>query len=148
LGDEKVMEFSVGGPMSRHDAGVWLGNRIEDYKKNNESEMFAVLEKRSGTLIGYCCLTLFPDIDGVPEVEVGYRLIPAVWGNGYATEAARAVRDHAFTDLGVTRLIAMIEPNNKRSIRVAEKLGMKYEKEVMLEGYDHPDNLYSMVKQE
>ncbi len=89
-----------------------------------------------------------PDIDGVAEFEIGYRLIRSVWGNGYATEAAIAVRDHAFTVLNLTRLVALIEPVNNRSIRVAEKLGMKYEKDVFLPDYDHADHLYSMRKPE
>ena len=65
--------------------------------------------------------------------------MPNSWGYGYATEAARAVRDYAFSELNLNRLVALIEPVNQRSIRVAEKLGMRYEKDVMLEGYDYPD---------
>jgi hypothetical protein len=95
-------------------------------------------------VIGYCGLFYFPDIDGQPEIEIGYRLARSAWGHGYATEAALSVRDFAVTTLGIKRLIAMIDPSNLASIRVAEKLGMRYEKEVMLEGYTHPDHIYAM----
>jgi RimJ/RimL family protein N-acetyltransferase len=77
-------------------------------------------------------------------VELGYRLARSAWGKGYATEATIAVRDHAFTSLGMKRLIAIIDPSNLASVRVAEKLGMRFESEVMLEGYTHPDHVYAL----
>jgi RimJ/RimL family protein N-acetyltransferase len=83
-----------------------------------------------------------PDVAGRQEVEIGYRLARSAWRQGYATEAARAVRDYAFFTLGIRRLIALIDPENLASVRVAEKIGMRYEKEVMLEGYEHPDHVY------
>ena len=70
------------------------------------------------------------------------------WGRGYATEAAQAVRDYAFNRLRLPRLIAMIDPQNIASIRVAEKLGMYYEKDVMFEGYTHPDRVYAIEGEE
>jgi RimJ/RimL family protein N-acetyltransferase len=93
-------------------------------------------------VIGYCGLFAFPDINGRPEIEIGYRLERAAWGNGYATEAACAVRDYAFAILQIPRLIALIDPANVASIRVAEKIGMRYEQEVLLPGYTHPDHVY------
>jgi RimJ/RimL family protein N-acetyltransferase len=86
----------------------------------------------------------FPDIAGRPEIELGYRLARLAWGRGYATEAAHAVRDLAFTTLGLKRLIAMIDPANGASIRVAEKIGMQYEKDIVFGGYNHPDRIYSI----
>ena len=58
------------------------------------------------------------------EVEVGWRLHPSVWGNGYATEAGRAAIDAALTHLGLARIIACIDPANTASIAVASRLGM------------------------
>jgi len=97
--------------------------------------------------MGYCGLFYFPDVGGQPETEIGYRLARAYWGRGYATEAARAVRDYAFDTLRLQRLIAMIDPQNGASIRVAEKLGMVYEKEVMFAGYTHPDRVYVIERE-
>ena len=57
------------------------------------------------------------------ETELGWALARARWGHGYATEAARAVRDWAYAERDVERLISLIAPDNARSIRVAEKLG-------------------------
>jgi RimJ/RimL family protein N-acetyltransferase len=70
----------------------------------------------------------------LPEVatleELGWRLSPASWGHGYATEAALAARDDAFGRLGLPALISLIHPENERSRRVAEKLGMTIERQV------------------
>ena len=61
-------------------------------------------------------------------------------------EAARAVRDYAFDTLCLERLIAIIDPANVASIRVAEKLGMRYEADVSFEGYSHPDRVYAVTE--
>ena len=148
LGDDDVMASSEDGPLNGGEVETWLENEIDESNKSNRAGRLAVVRNTDSQLIGYCGLTLLPDIDGVAEYEIGYRLIRSVWGNGYATEAAIAVRDHAFTVLNLTRLVALIEPVNNRSIRVAEKLGMKYEKDVFLPDYDHADHLYSMRKPE
>jgi len=83
-------------------------------------------------------------VNGQPEIEIGYRLAKSAWGQGYATEAARSVRDFAFLTLGMKRLIAMIDPSNVASIRVAEKIGMRYERDVMFDSYTHPDLVYAI----
>ena len=64
------------------------------------------------------------------EVELGWTLARAHWGHGFATEAAAACRDAAFGELGLDRLISLIQPGNERSIRVAEKLGERHERDV------------------
>jgi RimJ/RimL family protein N-acetyltransferase len=65
-------------------------------------------------------------IDGTPEVEIGYRLAEAFWGQGFAPEAAAATRDVAFGVFGLSRVVALIDPLNVRSVRVAEKIGMDW----------------------
>lgn len=146
LGDREVMEFSDDGPLDTDKVGIWLRTQIEEYKTDSGIKILAVENKSTSVFIGYCGLTLFSDVDGSAEIEIGYRLIRKFWGYGYATEAASAIRDYGFSELKLDRLVAFIEPVNRRSIRVAEKLGMTYEKEVMLEGYDYPDHLYSIFK--
>jgi len=144
FGDEEVMEFSDDGPLDTEEVGAWLRKQIEGYRKSSGIEILAIERRSASDVIGYCGLTQFSDIDGSSEIEIGYRLIRQFWGCGYATEVASAVRDHAFSELQLTRLISLIDPVNRQSIRVAKKLGMNFEREVMMEGYDHPDHLYSM----
>jgi RimJ/RimL family protein N-acetyltransferase len=78
------------------------------------------------------------------EVELGWAIVRAAWGEGYATEAARAARDWAFAAADPQRLISLIDPANARSIAVAERLGARPEGEVRVRGstrallYVHP----------
>lgn len=142
FGDPEVMRFGD-GPQPPEWVRGWLARALESYERRGYGP-WAVVEKRSGDLIGYCGLFYFPDINGRPEVEVGYRLARVWWGRGYATEAVIAARDYAFTTLGISRLVALIDPANTASIRVAEKAGLRHEGEVTLAGYDHPDFVYSI----
>ena len=145
FGDPEVMRYGD-GVQTREWVENWLRMCLERYYKTWGFGPYAVVKKHSHQVIGYCGLFLFPNVGGQPEVEIGYRLARSAWGQGYATEAALAVRDLAFTALGIKRLIAMIDPSNRASIRVAEKIGMYYEKEVMFEGYSHPDHVYVVTR--
>ena len=82
--------------------------------------------------VGWILLTPL-DLYG-PEIEIGWRLIRAAWGRGYATEAARPVLDHALNTLGLSEVIADIDPANTASINVAHKLGFRPEKSVPFHG--------------
>ena len=141
FGDAEVMRFSE-GVQTKEWVDAWLQTCLERYYRTWGFGPYAVVEKQSRDVIGYCGLFYFPDVNGRPEVEIGYRLARFAWGQGYATEAAGAVRDFAFATLAMKRLIAMIDPSNLASIRVAEKIGMHYETDVMFEGYTHPDRVY------
>ena len=141
--DPDVMRFSD-GVKTKEWVQAWLETCLERYQTWGFGP-YAVVRQGNQDVIGYCGLFFFPDLDGKAETEIGYRLARSTWGQGYATEAACAVRDYAFTTLGMKRLIAMIDPSNLASIRVAEKIGMKYEKDVMLEGYSHPDHIYMIA---
>ena len=141
FGDAEVMRFGDGIQTKEWVQG-WIRTCLERYYQTWGFGPYALVEQNSRNVIGYCGLFYFPDINAQPEIEIGYRLARSVWGQGYATEAARSVRDFAFTTLGIKRLIAMIDPANIPSIRVAEKIGMQYEKEIMFEGYTHPDLIY------
>lgn len=76
-------------------------------------------------------------MEGRNEIEVGYQVRRDFWNQGYATEAARACMEYAFTKLGARRVISMIRPPNVASRRVAEKNGLVCEKIVFWRGYDH-----------
>jgi RimJ/RimL family protein N-acetyltransferase len=143
FGDAEVIRY---GPGAQTEQWVrdWVSGCLETYQKLGFGP-WAVVERNSRVVIGYCGLFHFPDVAGRPEIEVGYRLARPFWGHGYATEAVVAVRDYSFGVLCLPRLIALIDPQNVASIRVAEKAGLHYEREVMLEGYSHPDHVYSIA---
>lgn len=89
-----------------------------------------VVESATGRVIGDCGLTE-KEVDGRREVEIVYVFRADEWGKGYATEVASALRDAAFTQLRLNRLIALIDPTNAASARVAEKIGMRFESETV-----------------
>lgn len=81
---------------------------------------------------------------GGSETELGWGLSREHWGSGYATEAALALRNWGFEKHGLTRIISLIQPENQRSVRVAEKLGERYERDVEVRG--KPARLYSLER--
>jgi [ribosomal protein S5]-alanine N-acetyltransferase len=87
---------------------------------------FAVTLKSSGQLIGSCGVRR--DSPEAREGDMGYELDPKHWGNGYATEAARAVLDFGFSNMDLKRVTAWCIADNVASARVLEKIGMKLEK--------------------
>jgi RimJ/RimL family protein N-acetyltransferase len=121
----------MGGP---RDHAQVLGRLEEDARGAPlRFDLWPVIEKASGRVVGGCGL-LDKEVDGRPEIELVYVFVRDVWGRGYATEAAAAVRDHAFRVLAVSRLIALIDPANAASGRVAEKVGMRFERETLRPG--------------
>lgn len=92
---------------------------------------WAVERKSDGVLLGRAGLW---NPEGWPGLEVGWKLARVAWGHGYASEAGRAAIDWAWSVLGAPRLIALIRPENARSIRVAERLGLRQVREDTLNG--------------
>ncbi len=95
----------------------------------------AVVLQSTGEIVGNAALT--PTPDGRADIEVGWHLARVHWGKGYATEAARALVDHAFTALGLPRVVADIVPGNERSRAVAARLGMQPEETATRAGRVH-----------
>src|SRR5205814_2711279 len=90
------MRFSL-GPMNREQSETFLG-KILGWDRAGLPSPFAVIDRESETLIGYCGF-LHQEVEGRAEIEIGYRFDPRFWNRRLATEAARAVRDHAFRGL-------------------------------------------------
>jgi RimJ/RimL family protein N-acetyltransferase len=94
--------------------------------------LWAIHEQTSGALVGFCGLR--ETAAGPPELLYG--LLPAWWGRGLATEAAQAVLSYAFTTLGVGEIVAATDVPNTASVRVMERLGMRFERRGALNGLD------------
>lgn len=105
---------------------------------------WSVINKTSDQFLGYCGLYLQEDVDGNNEVEILYGLIRKNWGNGYATEAANGVYEYGRDKLNLNRFISLIHPENFRSIKVAEKIGMEFDIEIYRWGQNY--HVYSIGK--
>ena len=102
-------------------------NVFGDYEKYGFGRL-AVEIKGENKFIGFAGLKYLDDLD---EVDLGYRFMKAYWGKGIATEAAQACVNLGFNTLDLKKLIAMVLPDNTRSIRVLEKLHFEFEKEII-----------------
>lgn len=132
LADPEVMRFSVKGPLDVDETREMIGRARAAYREHGFGR-WALLDKVSAKFIGFCGV-YFLTVDGVEEPEIGYRLARSSWGRGLATEAAIACRDVAVERYGLERLIAVIEPENTASIRVAEKAGFRVERTTTYKG--------------
>jgi ribosomal-protein-alanine N-acetyltransferase len=122
----------LGGPRERTGLQAELEKSVQD-PFAERYDLWAVVEKGTGRVIGHCGL-LEKDVEGRPEIELNYIISPSRWGEGLATEIADALKQYAFTQMGIQRLIALIEPGNAASERVAVKVGMHFEKEIIRPG--------------
>ena len=133
LGDPEVMRFSIRGPETREDIQTkYLPGCLKRYSRDGLGQ-WAVVRKSDGLCVGECGIYA-QQIDGEREFEISYRMRRDCWGNGLATEAARACRDYGFKKAGLRRLISIIASENAASIRVAEKMGMTMEKKASFHG--------------
>ena len=121
LGDPQVMRYYP-HPKDREEALAWITWNQRLYR-NHGVGLWLLRLRESGEFVGDCGLTP-QQVDGVTEIEVGYHVRACLQGRGLATEAAAACRDYARDVLKVDRLIAIIDPRNQPSQRVAENLGL------------------------
>lgn len=131
--DEEVSRWTGdGGVVGKEE----IRRRIQedvlgDYAKYGYGRMAVVL-KETEEFIGFCGLKYLEDYE---EVDLGYRLMSQYWGRGYATEACQVCLDYGFGQLGLYKIIAMVLPQNKASIRVLDKLGFQFQRDIV-EGED------------
>ena len=129
--DAEVMRF-LGGVRTR-DASWESLQRIRRSYSENRFGLYAAVLKSDGKFIGRCGFIRW-NIDDALEIEVAYALAREYWGKRLATEAAQGLVRYGFRVLKAPRLISLIHPENNRSIHLAEKAGLKFEREVMVNG--------------
>ena len=122
--DPRVTRYLFFGPRDRDGTAEYLQDLLESQRERPRTRYeLAVTESGSGKLIGACDLSLVE----ANVVDLGYMLGHSHWGKGYATEVAHALAEVAFLTLRVERVISTVDINNKASIRVLEKVGMRWE---------------------
>lgn len=115
------------------DACAYIVNGpVKSYERNGFG-LYLVALKDTNESIGMCGLIRR---EGLEDVDIGYALFPKFWSKGYAVEAALAVKEYARDVIGLKRIVAIVDPANDSSIRVLEKLGLKFEQMVRLSSDD------------
>jgi [ribosomal protein S5]-alanine N-acetyltransferase len=126
LADPQVMKFSPTGVISIAQTQERIKGFITCYKAFGFGK-WALILKESHQLIGYCGIAV-DRIDKKDEKELGYRLDSRFWGQGLATEAAAAAIQCGFEQFKLLYILGIVERANTASVRVLEKIGMRYEK--------------------
>lgn len=130
--DERTMEFFL-KPLTEEESLTFY-RRIQEEFAIRGYGLYAVERKDNHEFIGFTGFHRFVyDVDFAPGVEIGWRLRPEAWGNGFATEAATACLEYAKRELDFKEVFSFTSLPNKRSERVMQKIGLKFVKE-----FDHP----------
>lgn len=115
------------------DARLYIVNGpMASYEKNGFGLCLVVL-KETGESVGMCGLIRRKGLD---DVDIGYALLPKFWSKGYAVEAAQAVKTYAKDVIELKRIVAITDPANQGSIRVLQKIGLRFERMVRLSADD------------
>jgi len=148
---ETVRYIGDGSTATREQVEQGIRFWLERWEKNGLG-LFAMESRESGRVIGRSGFLVwdtatwetssFAEAGERAEVELGWMVARKHWGQGYATEAALALRDWGIAERGLTRLVSLIRPGNGRSVRVAEKIGERYEREILPGGL--PAMLYAL----
>jgi len=124
--DPEVMRFTGEPPLESLEQAEQAITDYPDFKTIGYGR-WGCFTKEGGEMIGFCGLKYLPELD---QVDLGYRFLPQYWGRGIATEACAACLRFGFDILELDHIVALVLPENKASIRVLEKIGMKPEGEI------------------
>lgn len=136
--DPDVMWYLTGGVPHTRDfvVGKALPYYLGFYDRFDVFGFWAAIEKVSGEFMGW--FHFRPHRENPDEIELGYRLKKVHWGRGYATEGSKALIEKGFRELGVDKVVATTMALNRRSRRVMEKVGLRFEKEFAYPGEPFP----------
>ncbi|ALG84957.1 GNAT family N-acetyltransferase [Gordonia phthalatica] len=149
--DPEVMRFVSGGEATPLSSIVdWVIPRSQAQFREHGTGLWLAFDRRTERMAGWVWLRL-PRHSAVPELELSYRLARESWHRGLATEAARALIDLAFTTTDTGRVFASTHPDNIRSQRVMQKLGMRLateglRREQFDDGFTGQDVEYELVR--
>jgi RimJ/RimL family protein N-acetyltransferase len=129
-GDAETRQYFPDGTLTRDQTAQELEWFRHGHPRHPELGLWATVERSTGAFIGRCGLLPWT-IEGQHEVELAYLIDKSRWREGFAAEAAQAIVLHARQTLGLRRLICLIAPGNLASVRVARKVGMAFERELI-----------------
>ena len=132
--DPRVME-ALGGVRSEQEALAQLGMALAHWERYGFG-IWILREKTTGDLVGHAGFR-YCELDGWPELDLGYSLRAEFWGKGLATEIAKAVVAVGFERLGSEHITAICLPTNLASRRVLEKVGFQYERDTIFRNLPH-----------
>jgi RimJ/RimL family protein N-acetyltransferase len=142
LADEDQMRFYP-RPKTRDEASGWISRNLALYDEYGFG-FWLIASLATPGFLGYCGIRPLA-LDGASEIEIGWHTRKTCWNRGIATEAAIAARDLAFRRFRLSRLVAIIHPEHLASRRVAEKIGMQYERTTIVED-DYPAVIYTVAR--
>jgi RimJ/RimL family protein N-acetyltransferase len=128
------------GVRTLEDARRYISERFAESYRRHGFGLWLVETREAGAPAGICGLV---KREGLPGIDIGYAFLPPFRAKGYAHESASAVLRHARDVLGLRRLYAVVNPDNDGSIRVLEKLGMKFERMIKLSAEEPEIKLFS-----
>ena len=132
-GDPMVTRYITGGVHTREMAQAWLDAQVAFWRRHRRFGMFRVADRATGAFLGRCGLR---DLDDSGEMELGYAFVPAAWGRGIATEAARATLDFSFQNSDLDHVAGITFPGNLASKKVLTNCGFRYLREDHFYGVD------------
>jgi [ribosomal protein S5]-alanine N-acetyltransferase len=123
-----------------NDGAPWNDDQIREFIRRQMRHaaakqfcLWRIVREPDGKMLGFCGLQPLT-IEGHREVEIGWWLARNCWGRGLASEAAREAMRFAFDEVKLSRVIAIAQPENRASIRIMRKLGMRFEREATHKG--------------
>ena len=132
--DQAVMKYIGSGQAQNAEYAKQLLERmLEQYENFEIFGLHKLQLKETGDIIGHAGLVA-QVIDDAFEIELGYWIVPTYWQQGFATEAARALKEYAEKELELDRFISVIQINNEASLKIATTNGMKLEKTIEHDG--------------
>ena len=138
--DKEVIKYTGDDHFSSESEALNFIKNYDHYK-NHGFGRWAVILKENNTFIGWNGLKLNEEDD----IDIGFRFFRKYWGRGYASESAEAVLDYGFNFLKIDLIVGRVAPENKASVRILEKLGMKFKKEGSCHGIEDA-RIYSISK--